>query len=70
MSEKHQAYIQQQNVYKIFLEAKRGVRVNPLEPPPAYGPAYGDDNSSPPEETMILVWASIGNDTFHIDMRL
>ena len=26
---------------------------------------YGNDNSSPPEETMILVWASVGNDTFH-----
>ena len=26
---------------------------------------YGNDNSSLPEETMILVWASIGNDTFH-----
>ena len=26
---------------------------------------YGNDNSSPPEETMILVWASIGNHTFH-----
>ena len=55
---------------KIFLEAKMGVRVNLLEPPLAYGTVYCNDNSSPPEETTILVWASIGNDTFHIDMRL
>ena len=26
---------------------------------------HGNDNSSPPEETMILVWASFGNYTFH-----